>query len=144
MVNKDYCIMEVLEPRTIWIPEMGYEISEYVIIGLEDHILCMPRDPKEGRYVTYEEKFSEVHMEKKKKEITKNVEKMKEQVVEMMGPPKVLVKKSKGISSTLEGSPSTIRSGRTFIPSLVSPKSSRTKSTIKAKRKESNNTLVKE
>lgn len=80
---------------------MGYEVEENVITSLVDHMLSMPRDPKEEGYEAYEEKSSVVHMEHKSKEIKRNMEKMKAQVVEMMGFPKGIVEEAKNISNTL-------------------------------------------
>lgn len=53
MLSKDYYIMEVVEPRTVWIPEMRYEVVEDVTIVLVDHIISNPRYTSKERYGTY-------------------------------------------------------------------------------------------
>lgn len=80
----------------------------------------------------------------KAKEIKRNVEKMKAQLVEMMGFPKGIVEEAKNISNTQVRTPSTRRSARTYTHSLVVAKSSKTKFAVGLQRKESSNTPTKQ
>lgn len=63
LVSIDECMMEAMEPRTVWIPALGYEISEQEITSYVDILLRSLKDETKERYMTYEEKYMEVHME---------------------------------------------------------------------------------
>lgn len=67
MVTSDECIMEAVEPKTVWILEMGYEVVEDVITGLADLILRKPRDTTVDRFGTYEEVSGDMHLKHKEK-----------------------------------------------------------------------------
>lgn len=56
MVDIDQCHMEVVDPRTIWIISMGYEVEEKKLKMYAKNLLTMPLDLVEERFGTYEEK----------------------------------------------------------------------------------------
>lgn len=61
MVNKDECLMEVVEPRKVWILPMGYEVNIGTLDAYEQHLLNALVDSKEERFKTCKEKSMELH-----------------------------------------------------------------------------------
>lgn len=61
MVNKDQCLMEVVEPRTVWILPMGYEIDVVNLDAYAQHMLSQQVDPKEERFKTFKENDLTLH-----------------------------------------------------------------------------------
>lgn len=61
MVDKDQCHMEVLEPRTVWILSMGYEVDGQTLEVYAQHLLSKPIDPKEPRFGIFKKKEMELH-----------------------------------------------------------------------------------
>lgn len=61
MVNKDECIMEAVQPRTIWILPMGYDVDEATLDVYTQHLLKALVDTKEERFETCQKKSMEFH-----------------------------------------------------------------------------------
>lgn len=76
MVNKDECMMEVVQPRTIWIMPMGYEVNEATLDAYAQHLLQAPVDEKEEKIGTAQEKGLKVHKEKVAPTIRKKMTKV--------------------------------------------------------------------
>lgn len=56
MVDKDECMMKVVQPRTIQIVPMGYEIEEDTLVAYAQHLLQEPIHEKEEKFGTVMEK----------------------------------------------------------------------------------------
>lgn len=52
MVNKDECMMEVVQPMTIWIIQRGYEVDAATLDGYAQHLLTAHVDEKEKKFGT--------------------------------------------------------------------------------------------
>lgn len=63
MVDTDQCLMEDVEPRTIWIMPMGYEVDERVQDMYAQHLLSKPKDTSVERFGTYKELSLKLHVE---------------------------------------------------------------------------------
>lgn len=44
MVDTDQCLMKVVEPMTIWIMPIGYEVSGYILDAYSQHFLIKSVD----------------------------------------------------------------------------------------------------
>lgn len=49
LVSTDFCIMESIEPRTIWVTKLDYEVSKAKSIGYAKVLLSSPKDPSKPR-----------------------------------------------------------------------------------------------
>ncbi|XP_059073825.1 uncharacterized protein LOC131874459 [Cryptomeria japonica] len=87
--------MEVVEPRTVLIMPIGYEVDGNALDAYASHLLSKPIDEKEERFGTYKEKDLDLH--KKFTEPTKKrkVRKEVEELVEQMGISKEVVQRSR-------------------------------------------------
>lgn len=61
MVNKDECLMEAIQPCTVWIMPMGYEVDEVTLEAYAQHLINSLEDNKEERRGTCKEKSMELH-----------------------------------------------------------------------------------
>lgn len=61
MVDKDQCLMEVIEPRIVWILSMGYEVDAVTLDVYAQHLLSQLVDGKEVRFGTFNEKDLRLH-----------------------------------------------------------------------------------
>lgn len=61
MVDINQCLMEAVEPQTIWIMLMGYEVEEKILELYAHHMLSQLVDPNEERFGTYKEKILKLH-----------------------------------------------------------------------------------
>lgn len=52
---------ETIEPRTMWILPIGYEIDATALDVFSQHMLSQSVDEKEGRFNTFKEKNLELH-----------------------------------------------------------------------------------
>lgn len=66
MVDIDQCLMETIEPSTIWIMPMGYEVDEKILEPHAQHLLRKLVDPLQERFGTYVEKSLKLHKKLKK------------------------------------------------------------------------------
>lgn len=82
MVDTDQCLMEVVEPRIVWIMPMGYKVDEQIHELYTQHLLSKPVNPSKGRFGTFVEKDLQLHSQFKKLEIVKKVIKQIEEYVE--------------------------------------------------------------
>lgn len=53
--------MEAVEPRTIWIIPIGYEVDANTLDTYAQHLLSQPIDDKEERFNTLKEKDLDLH-----------------------------------------------------------------------------------
>lgn len=60
MVSRDYYYMEVVEPISVWVPDLPYKLDEFERIGLANIMLRKPRDTIVERFGTYKEKSSKL------------------------------------------------------------------------------------
>lgn len=74
-VSSDECMIEVVEPQSIWILPLGNEIIEDEAEGYVQMLVEIPKDSNKPRIGIYAEKSMEVHLKHKKPIIRKNVEK---------------------------------------------------------------------
>jgi len=88
MVETDQCLMEAVEPRTVWIMPMGYEVDEQIVELHVQHMLSQPKDPKAERFGTFEELSIKIHVELKELEIKRKVRKEVEHIAQGLGIPK--------------------------------------------------------
>lgn len=95
MVDKDQCRMEAVEPRTVWIMLMGYEVDGNTLDAYAQHLLSKQVNEKEERFGTYKEKDLDLH--KKFIELTRKrkVRKEVEELVEQMGISKEVVQRAR-------------------------------------------------
>ncbi|XP_059070961.1 uncharacterized protein LOC131862125 [Cryptomeria japonica] len=92
MIDKDECMMEVVQPRTIWIMPMGYEVEETTLDAYAQHLLQALVDEKEEKFCTAKEKGLKVHQEQRKKELKqKRKEEREAQKVAQATPNVILV-----------------------------------------------------
>lgn len=63
MIDKDQCLMEVVEPQIVWMMPMGYELDYVTLEAYAQHLLSQPLDPKEGKFGTFKEKDLSLHMQ---------------------------------------------------------------------------------
>ncbi|XP_059070516.1 uncharacterized protein LOC131860160 [Cryptomeria japonica] len=61
MVNKDECLMEAVQPQTMWIIPMGYEVDAGTLDTYAQHLLNALADSKEEKFETCKEKSMELH-----------------------------------------------------------------------------------
>lgn len=61
MVDKDQCHMEEIEPRTVCILPMGYEVDAQKLEVYAQHLMSKLVDSNEPRFVTFKEKDVELH-----------------------------------------------------------------------------------
>lgn len=95
MVDKDQFHMEAVEPSSIWIMSMGYEVDAQTLEGYDQHILRKPVDPSEDKFGTFKEKDMELHKKFTQLERKRKVTKMAEAMTEQMGFTKEAIKKAK-------------------------------------------------
>lgn len=62
-VSSNECMIKVLEPWTIWIQPLRYEIIEEEVEGYVQMLLKTLKDPNEPRIGTFAKKYMEIHME---------------------------------------------------------------------------------
>lgn len=69
--------MEVVEPRTIWIMPMGYEVDAITLETYAQNLLSQLVDPKKERFGTFKEKDLSLHKQfidvKRKRKIKKKM-----------------------------------------------------------------------
>lgn len=85
MGDTDQCLMEVVEPKTVWIMPMGYEVDEKILNMYAQHLLSNPKDTTVERFGTYEELSMKLHVELRKPKINRKVRKEVEQLAENLG-----------------------------------------------------------
>lgn len=61
MVDKDQCLIEVVEPMIVWILQMGYEVDVSTLDAYAQHMLSQPVDEKEEIFDTFREKDLSLH-----------------------------------------------------------------------------------
>ncbi|XP_059063850.1 FK506-binding protein 4-like [Cryptomeria japonica] len=76
MVNKDEYMMEIVQPRIIWIMPMGYEVEEATLDAYVQQILQAPVDEKKEKFGTAQEKGLKVHQEQVAPNIRKKITKL--------------------------------------------------------------------
>lgn len=81
MVNKDECLMEEVEPQTVWILPMGFEVDAVTLDAYAQHLLNAPVDTKEEKFDTCKEKSMELHTKFIKPERKRKVAKMVEEIL---------------------------------------------------------------
>lgn len=78
MVDKDQCHMEAVEPRTVWILPMEYEVDEITLDTYAQHLLSKLVNEKEERFGTSKEKNLSLRKQftesGKKRKVRKEVE----------------------------------------------------------------------
>jgi len=63
MVDTNQFLMEVVEPRIVWIMPMGYEVDEKILDMYAQHLLNKPKDDSVERFGTYEDLDVKLHVE---------------------------------------------------------------------------------
>lgn len=58
--------MEAMEPQTVWIIPMGYEVEEQISEIYTHHMMNKLMGPKQERFGTYAEKSLKLHQQFKK------------------------------------------------------------------------------
>lgn len=94
MVDIDQCHMEAVDPRTVWIMLMGYEVDENILRMYVENLLNSPLDPNKEIFGTYAKKSLQVHLELRKPVSIRRVRKETKILAEEMG---LLVEKLKEI-----------------------------------------------
>lgn len=66
MVDIDQCLMELVDPRIVWIMPMGSEVEEHILELYVEHLLSKPWDLTEEMFGTFEENNMKFHPQLKK------------------------------------------------------------------------------
>lgn len=82
MLDKDQCHMKIVEPRTIWIMPIGYEVYGNSLDAYAQHLLSKWVDEKKERFGTYKEIDLPLHKKFTKVEIKRKVRKEGEELAE--------------------------------------------------------------
>ncbi|XP_059075390.1 uncharacterized protein LOC131875321 [Cryptomeria japonica] len=102
MVNKDECLMEAVEPWTVWILPMGYEVDAGTLDAYAQHLLNAPIDSKEERFDTCKDKSMELHTNFTEPEIKRKVVKMVEEILVEEGHPREKVRAARVVRDVEE------------------------------------------
>lgn len=76
MVDKENFYMELVEPRTSWIPKFLYEVFRTDWVAYVDIFLNKPKDPIVERFETYDEITNKKIKKKVEEKVEKSVGKM--------------------------------------------------------------------
>lgn len=71
LVDTDYCIIQAVQPRTFWVPAMGYEIGADTAKLYANMLLSKPVDKNAKSFGTYKEASSKINRELKEPIIQK-------------------------------------------------------------------------
>lgn len=97
MVDKDECLMEVVEPQMIWILLTGYKVEARTLDAYAQHPLNAPVDSKEERFGTYKEKSMELRTKFTEPERKRKVAKMVKEILMEEGHPRERVRDARDI-----------------------------------------------
>lgn len=95
MMDKDKFHMEAVEPRTILIITMGYEVDGNTLDAYAQHLLSKLVDEKEERLCTYKEKYLDLPKKFTKLERKRKVRKEVEELAKQMGISKEVVQRAR-------------------------------------------------
>lgn len=76
MVKTDETLMEAVEPRTIWVIELGYEVDDNILDLYAKMLLDAPLDDKTKHFGTTKDKAFEVKTSFNRKRREKKIDKM--------------------------------------------------------------------
>jgi len=85
MVDTNQCLMEAVEPRTIWIMPMGYEVDEKILKLHVQHLLSQPKDPEAERFGTFQELSVKINVELRQPKIKRKVKREVEEIAKRYG-----------------------------------------------------------